>query len=425
MPEFSFIHAADLHLDSPFVGLANLPDSNHKIVETLRQATFRAFDNLIGLCLHKKVDFLLVAGDVYDGADRSLQAQLRFRDGLQKLDAAGIQTFIVHGNHDPLDGWSHSLTFPASVHTFAAEAGSIVFQKEDVPVARIHGISYPSSNINEDFGRELARQGNERFQIGLFHCNVGGDANHANYAPRTITELVASKLDYWALGHVHETAVLREANPFIGYPGNTQGRHIREQGKRGCFHVSVDSEGRMQSTPEFLETDVVRWMVSEVDITDIADMDELIGRLEQEMDELSQQAAVRPVLARFTLHGRGVVHGDLTRANAANELLEALQNKGATQSSFIWVERLKVRTRSTVDIAARREGQDFVGDLLTMIHDLRESPQLQEQISGALAELYDHARAGRLLDMPDGDALLALIDEAESRCVDLFIEDDT
>ena len=84
MKSFSFIHTADLHLDSPFTGLRQVDGA---VASLIKDATFRAFDNVVDLALAKKVDFLVVAGDVYDAADRSLRAQLKFADGLKK---AGI-----------------------------------------------------------------------------------------------------------------------------------------------------------------------------------------------------------------------------------------------------------------------------------------------------------------------------------------------
>ena len=100
MPTYRFVHAADLHLDSPFKGLKRVAP---EIGEILRKSTFEAFDAIIDLCMNEEVDALLVAGDVFDSADRSLAAQLRFVDGLRKLETAGIQSFVCHGNHDPLE----------------------------------------------------------------------------------------------------------------------------------------------------------------------------------------------------------------------------------------------------------------------------------------------------------------------------------
>ena len=272
MSAFSFVHAADLHLDSPFVGLGRLPEGQSRVVEELREATFRAFDTVINLCLREHVDFLLIAGDVYDSAERSLKAQLRFRDGLRRLSESGIRSFVVHGNHDPLDGWADAIQMPEGVHDFRSELESVVFEKVGRPVARIHGISYPTRKIGSRFGTGFQRVGDEPFQIGLFHCNAGGNTRHDPYAPRTEDELMASRLNYWALGHIHERVVLRAAEPFIGYPGNTQGRHINEPGPRGCFLVRVTAEGRLDGTPEFVATDHIRWLNAEVDIAGLEAM---------------------------------------------------------------------------------------------------------------------------------------------------------
>ena len=114
MKNFSFIHTADLHLDSPFSGLRQV---DGEIASLLKDATFRAFDNVVELALKNEVDFLLVAGDVYDAADRSLRAQLKFADGLKKLANGGIRSFVCHGNHDPLDGWIASLQWPEVSNT--------------------------------------------------------------------------------------------------------------------------------------------------------------------------------------------------------------------------------------------------------------------------------------------------------------------
>jgi DNA repair exonuclease SbcCD nuclease subunit len=140
MQSFSFIHTADLHLDSPFAGLRQVDGA---VASLIKDATFRAFDNVVDLALAKKVDFLLVAGDVYDAADRSLRAQLKFAEGLKKLTNSGIRCFVCHGNHDPLDGWSASLRWPEGVHIFGPELESIPLALGGEDAVVVHGISYP------------------------------------------------------------------------------------------------------------------------------------------------------------------------------------------------------------------------------------------------------------------------------------------
>jgi len=424
MPAFSFVHAADLHLDSPFLGVARLPEGQSRVTEAQREATFKAFESVIDLCLQRGADFLLVAGDVYDGADRSLQAQLRFRNGLRRLCEAGIRAYIVHGNHDPLDGWTDSIEMPDGAHIFGPDLDSVVFEKDGQPAARIHGISYPKRDIGKRFGKGLRREGDEPFQIGLFHCNAGGDTKHEAYAPRTESELAEAELDYWALGHIHESRTLRENDPFIGYPGNTQGRHANETGPRGCFFAQISAEGGLSAQPEFVATDAVRWLSAVLDISELETMDDLLARLERRLGELADQGEGRPVVTRITLLGRGPLHRSLSRADSTTELLAELHSLGADRDPFVWVEKLLVRTRPEVDLAARRESKDFLGNLLCLIDQVRSSPEEMAGLREVLGDLYEHGRAKRVLDPPDDDALLGLLEEAEARCVDLLLEDD-
>ncbi|MCZ6766209.1 MAG: DNA repair exonuclease, partial [bacterium] len=344
--------------------------------------------------------------------------------GLRKLNEAGIRAYIVHGNHDPLDGWADSLKMPDGVHDFGPELDSVIFEKEGVPVARIHGISYPTRKIGKRFGKGFKREGDEPFQIGLFHCNAGGDTQHDPYAPRSVNDLVETNLDYWALGHIHESVVLRKADPFIGYPGNTQGRHINEAGPRGCFFVRVTSEGNLEAEPDFVATDSVRWLASYIDIAGLETMDILLDRIDEKMDELAGQAEERPVVTRITFRGRGPLHRSLSRPNAARDLLDELHNLGTARTPFIWVEKLVLRTRPQIDLDARRGAQDFLGDLLRLVNDIRHSPGEMAELQGVLADLYEHGRASKILHSPDADALRTLLDEAESRCADLLLEED-
>lgn len=421
MPAFSFVHVADIHLDSPFVGLEHLEEAHPHVVETLREATFKAFDTVIRLCIDREVDFLLIAGDVYDAADRSLRAQIRFRDGLAQLSEAGIHSFVVHGNHDPLDGWTTALRMPERAHVFGKDLQSVSFVKEGEAVACIHGLSYPKRDIGRTFGRGFQRKGSEQFQIGLFHCNVGGHPGHDPYAPRTREELVESGLDYWALGHIHEKLILSPEHPFIGYPGSTQGRQINEDGPRGCFLVRVSAKGEMESKPDFIPTDAVRWIKKDLDISGLDLMDDLLVSLEYKLNEIQIEAGQHPAVTRVTLTGRGQLHHSLMRPQDAQYLLSRLRQIGREQDPFVWVEKLDLHTHPEVDIDLRRQTPDFLGDLLRLIKELRASPKQLSQLQGHLQELYGHGRAGRLLEQLEVEDMSRLLDEVETRCVDQLL----
>ncbi len=422
MLPFSFIHAADFHLDTPFAGLSRLPDQHSRIHGELKEATFKAFENVIDLCFQRSVDFLLVAGDVYDSSQRSLRAQIRFRDGLKRLSDAGIRSYVIHGNHDPLDGWLDTIRMPDGVHVFGPEIRSVVHEKEGEAIARIHGISYPTRRIGKRFGLGFQREGDEKYQIGLFHCHMGANPWHDEYAPRAASQLAKANLDYWALGHIHELQVHSRERPFIAHSGNTQGRHMQEKGPRSVLHVRVDEEGHLPEEPESVQVDAVRWLTESVSITGLDTTEELLEKLEQLQESLIAAAEGRPVVARIRLEGYGPLHRSLSRPNAQEDLALNFRDTGTNREPFVWLERLEVQTSPDVDVAARRQSEDFLGDLLKLVEEMRKSPAKREELMESLSSIYDHSRAGRNLTELDEEQLLALLAEAEERCVEIFVE---
>src|SRR3954454_23894101 len=215
MSGFRFVHAADLHLDTPFEGLAR---TSPEVAAALRDASLAAFDALVELTLREQAAFLVLAGDVYDGAERGVRAQLRFLRGLERLSAAGVQVLVAHGNHDPLAGWSAIRAWPAGVHVFSSEAVEAVPVERDGHVlATVHGISYATRDCPASLLPRFAGAAGEGLRVGVLHANVGGDPAHAAYSPCSVDQLRAAGLDYWALGHVHQRAVLCDGDPWVVY----------------------------------------------------------------------------------------------------------------------------------------------------------------------------------------------------------------
>lgn len=422
-PPFSFVHAADLHLDSPFQGVTA---QDPAVAELLRRATFDAFDALVALCIDREADFLLVAGDVFDAADRSLRAQLRFFDGLQRLAERGIPSFVVHGNHDPLEGWSHSLTRPPLVTVFGAhEVETAPVVVGGMPVADVSGISY----LRRQEGRNLAAlfpaRPSPRFRIGLLHANCGGDPRHEAYAPCSLEDLSRAGVDYWALGHVHERAVLRR-DPLVVYPGNTQGLSIREPGPRGCFLVRVDEHRHAEL--EFCPLDAVRWQGGEVSIAGHESVTGLDAALAALVRTLGEEAG-RPAVARLRVVGRGPLCGELSRRNTVADLLERARQTGLAADPVVWVQELEPACRPEADLEQRRRVDDLLGRVLRIAADLRapgggagagDGASPATALAPALAELFENARAERVLGRPDTGELLRLLAQAELLCLDLL-----
>ncbi len=412
-----FIHAADLHLDSPFRGIrAAAPDN---VARALYSATFDSYRNIIDLCISERVDALLVAGDIYDGADRSLRAQQAFIDGLRSLDAAGIRSFVCHGNHDPLDGWEARLSYPESCHRFGVEFEAVLVFPDTPERGLVYGISYPTRDVYDNLVARLGQVDEAAFTIGLLHANVGSNTDHALYAPCSLDDLAQSGIDYWALGHVHTRQILRERAPTVVYPGNPQGRHPNEPGARGVYLVEVDDTGGISL--EFRATDTVRWEQARTDISAMETEQELVDAIEDEMQSLLDGAEGRSIVVRMTLTGRGELNRFLRQPGAVDDLLAGVNDRWAERLPFVWCERIQDETAAAIDRDALRSGEDFLAEVLRTADQIREDPAA---LQDGLADLYRHRRFRQHLAALTEEEIAALLDEAEALAVNLLAEDE-
>ncbi len=418
MPAFQFVHTADLHLDSPFLGLSEVAPGLQSI---LREATFQAFEGIIDLCLNREVDFLLIAGDIHDASDRSLRALTRLRQGFERLAEHHIPVFVCHGNHDPLTGWSGKFSWPDNVHVFDAkgvEARPVVVQ--GIEIARVYGVSYGMEKVTDNLAQQFQRDPDAPWAIGLLHANVGNDPNHGNYAPCQLDDLVQAGMNYWALGHVHTHRILRERDPLIIYPGNPQGRHVRETGPRGCYVVEVDSHGC--GHPEFVPVDVVRWYDEWLSIEGLGDFDELLGRMDERVHALRRQIEDRRAIVRWHFEGRGALHRELIKPGRLEDLLATLREKWGTGSQFVWSEAIDDRTGREIDIEALRQEENLLGDFLRLA-EVGEASRLQEW-HHVIAPLFDDPRVYRYLGEPSDEQLREWVHAAQRLGIDRLLTGD-
>ena len=412
-----FVHAADLHLDSPFTGIRATAPEN--VAQALYSATFDSYKNIVDLCISERVDALLVAGDIYDGADRSLRAQRAFIDGLRSLDSAGIRSFVCHGNHDPLDGWEARLEYPTGCHRFGADFQAIPVFTDEPDRALVYGISYPTRDVYENLVSRLGRVDERAFTIGLLHANVGGNADHALYAPCSLDDLARSGIDYWALGHVHTRQILRERAPTVVYPGNSQGRHPNETGARGVYLVEVEDNGSISL--DFRPTDTVRWERAGIDISALETEQDLLNEIDDAIQNLADIAEGRSVVTRMTLTGRGELNRFLRQPGQVDDLLAVVNDQWAVRLPFVWCERIEDETAAAIDHDAMRAGEDFLAEVLRTADQLRDTP---ETLRDGLDDLYQHRRFRQHLSAFTGEEIAALLDEAEALAVNLLAEDD-
>jgi DNA repair protein SbcD/Mre11 len=398
MTAFRFIHCSDLHIDSPFKGLGSQVPF---LTERLRESTFNSFHNIVKLAMEKEVDAVLIAGDIFDGADRSLQAQLKFRRGLLELSKKNIPSFIVHGNHDPSNSWSHSLEWPETTTIFADnKVESFPVTRDGKNLAWIYGISYSQKEVNENLALKFKRDQKQGFAIGLLHTNVGQQAGHNNYAPCTLQDLISSDFDYWALGHIHQFKILRENNPCIVYSGNTQSRHIKETGSKGCCLVTLYSDA--PANIEFVATDVVSYRSVKVDVSGVSSINEVMQAIQLQVEDLSKETLTHEgLVVRLLLIGRTIVHSNLQNPGAAKALVEDIHTVFEGHSPWVLVD-LTIQTAGTYDLDSLKGGKDFVAELLSLCDG---NDQLQGKIQEAIKPVFESWTGRKYIESEDIQAI--------------------
>ncbi len=348
---FRFIHTADVHLDSPLEGLESYEGAP---VETLRGATRRALQNLVRLALDEDVDFVVIAGDLYDGDWKDFSTGLFFTREMNRLSEAGIDVILIAGNHDAASVLTRRLSLPPRVRLLSSREAETALLA-DLPVA-VHGRGFPSRAVPENFVPDYPERIPDCFNMGLLHTSLNGLPGHDRYAPCSVSDLIRKDYHYWALGHVHQRQIVHQ-NPWIVYPGNLQGRHVRECGPRGCQLVTVDELLRVVQT-EFCALDVVRWALVDVDLTEAAHEDDLLLRTVDAIRAAVRDADGRLLAARITFTGATSLHGRLKR-ELPRLRAECISQGHQTAGDNLWIEDVIVRTVPLHDLAELSERDDL------------------------------------------------------------------
>ena len=387
-----FLHCADLHLDSPLRGLERYEGAPAK---DMREATRRSFANIVDLALERDVDFVLIAGDVFDGDWLDFNTGLFFANQLRRMGDAEIRVFIVRGNHDALSKISKTVTFPKNVHLFRANKPETVI--DEAGGFAIHGQSFATGAIFDDLAAKYPTAKSSMLNIGLLHTALSGNSEHLPYAPTSIETLVGKGYHYWALGHVHARETVRQ-DPWIVFPGNTQGRHAKELGPKGCMVVEGDADGI--HSVEFVATDVARWEHLTIDATDAVSMEDLQESVQRAVRTALLDADDHLLALRLAIKGRTALHGKVVgspeslRAEVCAWINEA---SGGTA----WLEKLKLSVSPPLDLAALAARDDPFGSLLRRLDELAAQPEELAKLAAPVLSDIDLKIPVELRDQED------------------------
>lgn len=383
---FTFIHAADLHIDSPLAGLG-LKDK--AVAERFADAGRRAVEMLIAEAIESKAAFLIISGDVFDGDWKDVTTGLFFVRAIGALHRAGIPVFMVKGNHDAESVMSRGLPYPETVHVFPSDQAATI--AIDAHRVVLHGRSFPS-RLTGDFVATYPVRREGWLNIGVLHTSLDGTRGHDGYAPCTVDDLKRFGYDYWALGHIHAAEIVSR-DPWIVYPGNLQGRSVRETGAKGALRVTVEDGRIVEVVP--LVLDSARWEHLTVNVATAANEADVIEQISAKLAGVHAQSEGRPLAVRVTLIGETALHNQLVARRAP--LLDDVRASGFRLSDDCWVEQLKVKTALPQRSAAPLSQAESL-DVDALLEEAANDPGF----SADLAELIEAVKARLPKDLQDG-----------------------
>lgn len=379
MTEIRFLHTADLHLDTPFKGMTHFPTDQ---LAQLKESTFRAFSNFVEYAVQTKPDFIVIVGDIYDGEDRSLRAQLKFQEGMKILQKAQIPVYLLYGNHDHLKGNWTRFDLPENVHVFKGAVEKKLLRVRGEAV-HLYGFSYPERHVRETMIDFYPVAKNDEFHIGLLHGSIDGDESHAVYAPFTKTALLSKRYDYWALGHIHKRQHLHTEPPII-YPGNIQGRHRNERGLKGFYEVTLSKE---KTDLAFIPTSAIVFDNVSVSCAGIRHAGEWFDVCEKALYTFGEQ--VGAAIVSLQLVDLDEDADLLFQQTSKEEWLSALRERFQHHSPLLWIRDLQFEKAVIRNEAA----EVLINPILSTIDHWEK-----EQWDDVLRDLYQHTRSMKYLE---------------------------
>ncbi|MBI3688094.1 MAG: DNA repair exonuclease [Actinobacteria bacterium] len=394
------VHAADIHLDSSLRGLSRLGDED--VARLLRQASRRALENLVQLTVDERAAALVIAGDLYDGDWPDYATGRFFGQQMARLHEEGIAVFIAAGNHDAESEITRSLRMPPNVTVLSTEAPQTVI-RDDLGLA-VHGQGFPTRAVTTNLALSYPGRLPGVVNVGILHTAVAGAEGHAPYAPCTPEDLARTDYEYFALGHVHDRYVVNDGYRVAAFSGNLQGRHPRETGPKGALVVDVDADLRAEL--RHVPLDVARWARLTVDATDAADLDEVLGRVEESLRDAKSGAAGRLLITRIDVTGTTPAAAPLADDERLAEEVGLIGDRHG-----VTVER--VRSRAHAPAERQRLDPELLAAIRAAADQLTADPAQLHDVAHALdREVGRDLRGDGLLDLKDGDALATVAADA-------------
>jgi len=390
--KIKFIHTADIHLGRPLSYGGSPPE---RIKDLFNQAGEKAFIRLRKMAVDDEVDFIIIAGDLYDREARSVKSSRFFLEECRKLEEAGIKLYIISGNHDPASSEREVFELPENVKVFSSEnVETEIFKRAGKNLARIMGQSYREKFEERSMYSFYTADDRRLFNIAIIHTAL--DKQNRRYVPLSKSDLLSkNEIHYWALGHIHQKDEINNSDPVINYPGTIQGRDINESGEKGCLLVEVDDYFNVKS--DFITLSPVIFKTIEIDLNDkevenISELEKLIfARAEVMIDQLEKNDILEGAVVRWIIGGRTAVNKyvESDRNELIDNLLNELRKKLSQRKAFIWSHSLVFRTSDQLpELEELREKNQLYSEIGDLIDDILNDKELEEEMLEEWGEIW-------------------------------------
>lgn len=365
---FRFLHLADIHLDTKFLG------KSADLRKVLKEAQFEGFRRAIDCALEEQVHCLLIAGDLFDNELFSFATERFLLEQLQRLRDAQIPCVYVTGNHDPggREHRSRSIQWPENFHlVWQSTPQAVEISRDGTLLGTVVAAGHSRKNESANLAAKFPRPEGSVPSVALLHALVTSASSadcHDRYAPCSPEDLCNSGYHYWALGHVHLRQQVDLASS-AWYSGNLQGRNPTETGAKGGLLVTIDGNGLPHVqfkplAPAYWETLTLGNLANAQSLTDLRASAEL------EMDQIrtGQQAQPDDWLLRIALTGPCPLAGILEDSDECEELEEDL-------ALALGARYVEITTRGVVpavSVDAFRDENHVLGEVLRLIEECDE-----------------------------------------------------
>lgn len=390
------LHTADVHLDSPLRSLA-LRDP--ELRDRVRTSSRTALTRIVDTALAEEVAALLIAGDLFDGAERSARTAAFLTLQLERLRERGIRAFYIKGNHDAENPLTGELTLPDNVHVFDGRGGKVQLAEN----VWIHGVSFANRHAPESLLPKFPAPVAGAVNIAMLHTSLAGAEGHDPYAPCTVGELTAAGFDYWALGHVHRRQVHSKA-PWIVMPGTPQGRDMGEPGPKSATLLTIDNAIEIEEVP----TSAVEFLHIQVDVADTDSDDALRDMVKRTLRDTARNLVSESAVVRLELTGRTRRRWQILRDQ---DVWKETAAQYARETGTLWLDKVVFDMTDTAE-----RGHTATDELAAIMKTIREEPGFSEtcraEIEGILQELAPQRRAELLPDEAAMEQLARRLAEA-------------